>query len=154
MEKNNILDYEQVLEKLEKLLKESNGKIQKQENLATTKFGLPIEYYTIGHGKKDFVITGAMHGSEIITTDFVLKLMEEMTKQNGRFKNINLEDEYTFHFIPMLCPEGYLITTSAVRTRIPRDMSQDDAEKICKEYYEAVRTDDDNTLKDKKKRKS
>ena len=144
MEKNNILDYEQVQEKLKILLDESNGTIQKQNDLATTKFGLPIEHYTIGHGKKEFVITGSMHGSEIITTDFVLKLMEEMTKSDGRFKNINLEDEYTFHFIPMLCPEGYLITTSAVRTRIPREMSQDEAEKICKEYWSSVRNDDIN----------
>lgn len=149
METNKILDYEQVENKLEEILSNSNGMIKKQDDLATTKYGLPIHYYTIGNGKKEIVITGATHGAEIVSTDFVLKLMEEMTKQDGAFKGINL-NEYTFHIIPMLNPEGYVISTSAVRTLIPRDMTSEDAEKICKEYYMAYRTDDQEALARKK----
>ena len=145
MIQNKILDYEQVEQKLQKICENSNGKIEKKADLAITNYGLPIHYYTIGHGKKEMVITGATHGSEIITTDFILNLMEEMTKENGTFKNINL-DEFTFHIIPMLNPEGYLISTSAIRTIIPRDMNLKDAEKICKKYYLAYRKDDQEAI--------
>ena len=71
---SRILDYEQVLEKLDFI---SNvGPIKVEQDLATTKFNLPIKYYTAGNGSLDIVISGATHGQEIITTDFVLKLME------------------------------------------------------------------------------
>ena len=147
-EVNLILDYEQVEEKLEMIVSNSN-KIIKQPDLATTKYGLPIHYYTIGSGSKDIVITGATHGSEIITTDFVLRLMEEMGSDDGLFKDIDL-DEFTFHIIPMLNPEGYLISTSAVRQLIPWDMSSEEAEKICKEYYLAYRQDDRDAIERRK----
>lgn len=52
--------------------------------------------------------------------------------------------EFKLHFIPMLNPEGYLISSCAVRKLIPRDMEQGEAEKICKEYYMAYRNDDIN----------
>ena len=42
--------------------------------------------------------------------------------------------EYTLDFIPIVNPEGYIITTSAIRTQIPRDMSSSDIEKICSKY--------------------
>lgn len=147
-EPNIILDYEQVEEKLNQIVSKTNM-ITKQPDLAITKYGLPIHYYKIGNGNKEIVITGATHGSEIITTDFVLKLMEEMTKEDGKFKDVNL-DEYTFHIIPLLNPEGYLISTSAVRQLIPREMSSKEAEKICREYYLAYRQDDRDAIERKK----
>lgn len=148
MEKNKILDYEQVEEKLKTILSNFNGIIVQQEDLAITKYGFPIHHYTIGNGKKEIVITGATHGTEIVSTDFVLRLMEEMTKEDGAFEGIDLND-YTFHIIPMLNPEGYIVATSAVRTLIPRNMSSKEAEKICKDYYMAYRTDDQEALKRK-----
>ena len=149
MGKNKILDYEQVEERLKTILSNSNGIIKQQQNLATTKYGFPIHYYTIGNGKKEIVITGATHGSEIVSTDFVLRLMEEIAKEDGAFKEIDLSN-YTFHIIPMLNPEGYIVATSAVRTLIPRNMSSEDAEKICKDYYMAYRTDDQEAMRRKK----
>lgn len=150
MELNKILDYEQVEEKLQHIVENGKGTIEQQPDLATTKYGLPIHYYTIGHGKKEIVITGATHGSEIISTDFVLQLMEEMIKPDGSFRGIDLMDEYTFHIIPLLNPEGYLVATSAIRSLIPREMSLEQAEKICKEYYMAYRKDDQEALARKK----
>lgn len=140
---NKILDYEQAKDKLLELV--SKGTIQKQMDLGTTKYGLPIEHYTLGEGQKEVVITGATHGSEIISTDFVIQLMEYLQSN----KNINLK-EYKFHFIPMLNPEGYLITTSAIRKLIPREMSSEEAEKICHSYYEAYKNDDMNMISRKK----
>lgn len=146
MELNKILDYEQVEEKLEELCRNYAYAIEKQEDLAITLYGLPIHYYKIGKGNKEIVITGATHGAEIVTTDFVLQLMEEMAIKPDEF---NL-DEYTFHIVPMLNPEGYLITTSAVRKLIPRDMSLEDAQKICKRYYMEYRSDDQEVISRKK----
>lgn len=147
MSKNLILDYEQVNDKL-KVICEKYEAIIKQDDLAVTKYGLPISYYTIGNGNKDIVITGATHGAELVTTDFMLRLMEEMGKKPEDF----CLDEYRFHIIPMLNPEGYLITSSAVRTKIPRDMDIEDAESICKEYYLAYRSDDREAIARRKEK--
>lgn len=138
IENNKILDYEQVLDKLEQIIQK--GIIKKIENIGTTEYGLPIEQYLVGKGKNHVVITGATHGCEIITTDFVLNLMNEISNKYQEWK-ATLED-ITIHFIPILNPEGYLISTSAIRKLIPRDMSLVDAEKICKEYYLAYKNDD------------
>ena len=42
--------------------------------------------------------------------------------------------EFRLHLIPMLNPEGYLISSYAIRKLIPREMSQEEAEKIAKKY--------------------
>lgn len=133
---NLILDYEQVTQKLEQMVK--SCKIKQEENIGITKYGLPIQHFSIGKGEKDVVITGATHGCEIISTDFVLKLMENL----ATMKKSDLFNTYKLHFIPMLNPEGYLISTSAIRKLIPRDMSSEEAEKICKQYYLEYRADD------------
>lgn len=145
MSKNIILDYEQVVDRLDSLCKKYYI-IKKQDDLAVSRYGLPISYYTVGNGSKDIVITGATHGAELVTCDFVLRLMEEMGRNPNDF-NLN---EYTYHILPLLNPEGYLITSSAVRTKIPRDMELDDAEKICRDYYLAYRRDDQEAIARKK----
>lgn len=139
MENSNlILDYEQVEQKLSEM--EKRELITKEADLGTSTYGLPIHHYTIGNGKKEIVVTGATHGSEIISTDFVLHLMENLSDDN--YEGCIDLNEYTIHFIPMLNPEGYLISTSAVRQIIPRDMSLEESEMICKEYYLRFRKDD------------
>ena len=138
MLKNKILDYGQALEQLNKITQK--GIIQKSDHIGISEYGLPIEQYIVGNGKNHIVITGATHGCEIITTDFILNLMNDISNKNSEWKPL-LKD-FTIHFIPMLNPEGYLISTSAIRELIPRDMPSDVAEKICKKYYECYRNDD------------
>ena len=138
--KNYILDYEQVLDKLDYLSKTTN--ITKEKDIGKSKYGLPICCYSIGNGNKSIVVTGATHGSEIITTDFVLKLMENLVNSNERYLN-NLK----IYFIPMLNPEGYLITTSVIRSKIPRNASIDAQEKFAKSYYLAYKNDDIEAIK-------
>ena len=142
--KNIILDYEQVEEKLQEMVANSS-RIRQEEDLGVTTCGLPIHHYTIGNGSKEIVVTGATHGCEIISTDFVLHLMEKLSDENGD-TNIDLS-KYTIHFVPMLNPEGYLISTSAIRKIIPRDMPLRAAEIICKLYYLKYREDDRDTAK-------
>lgn len=149
MLKNKILDYEQVLEQLDKITKK--GVIRKADNIGISEYGLSIEQYIVGNGKKHIVITGATHGCEIITTDFILNLMNDISDKNSEWEQA-LKD-FTIHFIPMLNPEGYLISTSAIRAIIPKDMPSDVAEKVCKEYYEYYRSDDITDSKIKKHQK-
>lgn len=137
---NNILDYEQAEKKLQEIVE--RGIITQTEDLGNTKYGLPIEHYVVGTGTKDIVITGATHGAEIVTTDFVIKLMEDIDPSKKIWDSIL--GKFRIHFIPILNPEGYLISTSAVRKIIPREMSQEEAEKICKQYYLAYRKDNTN----------
>lgn len=142
MKKNNILDYEQVEQNLQKITEE--GIIKEAEDLGKTEHGLSIKHYVVGEGNNDIVITGATHGSEIITTDFVIKLMKEISNKKDNWKDIL--KNFKIHFVPILNPEGYLIATSAIRKLIPRDMSQDEAEKICKQYYTVYKEDDNKEI--------
>jgi len=138
---NNILDYEQAEDKMQAIAQK--GIIKELNPLSNTTFGLPIRHFIAGQGNQDIVITGATHGSEIISADFVLKLMDNINTNPSDWNQI-LEN-YKIHFIPMLNPEGYLISTSAIRKLIPRDMPQSEAEKICKEYYKIYRLDTTNS---------
>ena len=144
---NNILDYEQVLDELKNI--SSKGVIKEEKDLAITEHDLPIKYYTVGSGTLDVVVSGATHGQEIITTDFVLKLMEDITNNPDKWNMIL--SEFKIHFVPMLNPEGYLITTSAVRKKLPRDMNEDEVQKLCIEYYRLCKEDslDNEISKDK-----
>lgn len=62
----------------------------------------------------------------------------------------NILKEFKLHLIPMLNPEGYLISSSAIRKLISRGMEQKKAEKICEKYYIAYKNDDthDNVEKE------
>ena len=73
--------------------------------------------------------------------------MKDINVNNKKWNNIL--KEFKLHLIPMLNPEGYLISTSAVRKLIPREMLQEEAEKISKQYYIAYRNDDKNEKKEK-----
>ncbi len=134
----NILDYDILLEKLN-----SMKNITKQNSI-TTRLGYSIPYYTYGKGEKHIMFVGGTHGSEIISVDFVLNLMDKISNKKDIFKNIN-ENDYTFHFIPVQNPEGFIVSTSAVRTLIPKNMEIDKVQKICKDYYYKYREDDINS---------
>ena len=138
-----ILDYEQVLDKLDDLSK--NTKIKRENNIGITKYGLPINCYSLGKGNKSIVVTGCTHGSEIISTDFILKLMNDLSDGKEKFLN-----DFKIYFIPMLNPEGYLITTSAIRAKVPRNSSAETQEKFAKEYYLAYKNDDVSAINRKK----
>lgn len=137
--KNLILDYEDVNNKIKEITNE--GIIKRQSPLAITRFGLPIEYLTVGNGDKSIVITGATHGSEIITTDFVIKLMETINSKHDEDDWKYILENYKLHIIPMLNPEGYLISTSAIRKIIPKELDLSESEKICKEYFQRFKND-------------
>ena len=142
---NYILDYELINDKLQNL------KNLKKNKSVKTRFGYEIPYYIYGSGSKHIVFVGGTHGSEIISVDFVLNLMDEISNKKNIFKDFDSSD-YTFHFIPVHNPEGFIVSTSAIRTKISRDMPLSECEKICKEYYLKYKIDDINVNNDKNDR--
>lgn len=147
--KNEIKDYEQVLERLDTIVenKENVRKIEKKEPIGFSTFGYPILHYTIGRGKKHIVIEGDRHGAEIITVDYILSLMQQIAMKKEEMKIDSLEEKVTIHFFPMINPEGYIISTSAVRNLIPRQMDLVEMQQIAKSYYIKYRQDDIDSKK-------
>lgn len=140
--KLRILDYYQVLDEIKRIT--DNGDFFKQQSVKTLHDNIEIPYYTLGTGDNHIVICGGTHGSEIISVDFVLRLMESISKKEGIYSDIDL-DSYTFHFIPLHNPEGYIVSTSVIRTLIERDASEEEIERISKKYFMNYRQDDINT---------
>lgn len=130
---NKILDYDQVIDRLQKIT--ANNLVMEEKPIGYSSFRFPIRHYTFGTGNYHIVISGSTHGSELISTDLVLKLMETLPKEIDK-------DLFTIHFFPMINPEGYLVSTSAVRKLIPRDMPDSDAQVIIKKYVEAYNSHD------------
>lgn len=133
-----MLSYEDVCQKLEKL--EQTGLFTKIEE-KKTRYGYDVPHYTLGNGDSHIIIMGGTHGSEIISVDYVLKLMESIVNKNNGYENFKYDD-LTIHFLPMHNPEGYIISTSAIGDVIKKGMSVEEIEKICKAYYSAYRSDD------------
>lgn len=124
-----ILDYNEVNKILDSF---NNTSIKENEPLNYTENAkLPIRYFTLGNGNKHIVITAAWHSNEIITTSFVIELMQYLVNNNYQFNNLKI------HFIPILNPEGYLINTSAIKRKLPSK----NITKYCYEYYKNFKYD-------------
>lgn len=118
-----ILDYNEVNKILDSF---NNTSIKENEPLNYTENAkLPIRYFTLGNGNKHIVVTAAWHSNEIITTSFVIELMQYLVNNNYQFNNLKI------HFIPILNPEGYLINTSAIKRKLPNK----NITEYCYEYY-------------------
>ena len=124
-----ILDYNEV----NKILDSFNNTIVKENEPLnyTENAKLPIRYFTLGNGNKHIVVTAAWHSNEIITTSFVIELMQYLVNNNYQFNNFKI------HFIPILNPEGYLINTSAIKRKLPSK----NITKYCYEYYKNFKYD-------------
>ena len=132
------MNYQDVNDRIEKLMhdKESINEIKKERPLGYTEYGLPIQHYTMGNGPKHIVISGSYHAAEIITTIFVVRLMEAMAK-DAEFK----KDEYTLDFIPIVNPEGYLITTSMQDLYLGDNTTEEEKILEAKTYWASYRAD-------------
>ena len=135
-----IYDFEEFQSKMEELEKKSNGMLKEHSNDWVTECGLPIKHYSIGSGKKHIVILGAYHGLEIISTEFLVYTINDIINKKDDYKDIF--KQYTLDFIPVVNPEGYVITTTAIRKLIPRKCSLQEVEKIATNYKEAYKYDE------------
>ena len=123
-----ILDYDEMNEILNNL---DSKVIKKEKPIGYTYFGYPINHFVYGHGRYHVIITGGTHSAELISNVFVIRFMEKLCN-----KEIDIdEDLYTLHFIPIVNPEGTIIVTSAIRTLIPRNISEEEEQTFCLTYY-------------------
>lgn len=123
-----ILDYDEMNDILDGL---DSKIIKKKKPIGYTYFGYPIDHFVYGHGKYHVIITGGTHSSELISNVFVIKFMEKLCN-----KEIDIDENlYTIHFIPIVNPEGTIIVTSAIRSLIPRNISDEEEQTYCLAYY-------------------
>lgn len=123
-----ILDYDEMNDILDGL---DSKIIKKKKPIGYTYFGYPIDHFVYGHGKYHVIITGGTHSSELISNVFVIKFMEKLCN-----KEIDIDENlYTIHFIPIVNPEGTIIETSAIRSLIPRNISDEEEQTYCLAYY-------------------
>ena len=138
MEKFQYLDYQEVNDKIEQIIndKGNNHQVRKERPIGYTEYGLPINHYTIGNGPKHIVVSGSYHAAEIITTIFAVRLMDTMAK-DPEFK----ADEYTIDFIPIVNPEGYLITTEMQDLYLNKFSTEEEKIAAAKVYWANYRAD-------------
>lgn len=121
-----ILDYEEMNNILDKL-----KNFKKEKPIGYTYFGYPINHYVYGHGKYHVIFTAGTHSAELISNVFVIRFMEMLSNKKLEID----EDLYTLHFIPIVNPEGTIIVTNAIRSLIPRNISEEEEETYCLTYY-------------------
>ena len=137
MHQFQYLNYQDIKKRINDLiLIDSPNKITKEKPLGYSEYGLPIDHYKIGNGPKRIVVSGSYHAAEIITSIFVVRLMEEMS-QNTSFN----QNEYTIDFIPIVNPEGYLITTEMQDLYLGKDTSEEEKIARAKVYWANYRAD-------------
>ena len=147
MKNTVIYDYEEFEDAMNEIIKKSKLNIYpflEIDNNWKTECDLPIKRYSIGIGMKHIVFFASFHGAEIISTEFLIYVMNYIVENEKDF--FEILKEYTLDFIPMVNPEGYIITTSTIRTQIPRNMRKSDIEKVCNEYRLLYKKDDDTAI--------
>ena len=86
----------------------------KDAGLGRTASGLPIKHYALGNGLKHVLVLGGERGNDIINSQAVYFLISYLAQKISNESLDNLLARYTFDFVPVLNPEGYIITTSAI----------------------------------------
>lgn len=139
-----ILNYQKYNNRIKSILNNSQNKfpITTHTPIGKTSCGFDIEHYSIGNGPMHIVYMGCAHGNEIISTDYVTQLMENIALANGAYKDFD-PTKFTLDFIPCQNPEGYFTTTYALDS-VMKNMNDEEIEAFCKKYWSLYREDDIN----------
>lgn len=140
--KYEILDYDKLNQRLIDMCYNCDAinPITQHEPLGYSKCGFPINHFSIGNGFKHVVYMGGAHGNEIIGVDYLTQLMLNMSLGLGAYREFDFS-EFTVDFIPLQNPEGFYITTYALKD-IMKDMTESEIEKFCRDYYLQYQQDD------------
>lgn len=131
------MNYDDVFKRVEELINHPHlNQVIKNKPLGFSEYGLPINHYQIGNGPKHIIVSGSYHAAEIITTIFAVRLMESLV-DDKEFK----KDEYTIDFIPIVNPEGYLITTSMQDLYLGKNTTEEEKIAKAKVYWASYRAD-------------
>ncbi len=125
--------YEKYIAKLDEISKSENliEMGLKNEIVDWTYYGYPIQLLSVGYGSNDLFVVGGTHSSEIITVDYVVKLIENISNMDGFDPNL-----FTIKFIPSLNPEGFDIVTSCLSNITKKKFTE-----ASYEYYLRYRLD-------------
>lgn len=147
-----ILSYNDICNLLNELCTNKNYKKRLRKELITfyTTFKYQINSYTLGNGKKHVVIFSNTHGCEIITSLFSLEFILTLILDDKLYNYFS--KEYTFHFICILNPEGFIISSSQVYYNL-KDLNNNEIEEFSKLYLEAYNLDDKIAMKNFKQEK-
>ena len=139
--KNDFITYDKLNEYLYELTHTNyKNRVTKQKDLAYSPSSFPITHYTIGHGNKHIIVIAGTHGTEIISIDFVIKLMKTIAKGEGIYKDFD-SNEITIDFIPCQNPESFIIVTESLKPYV-NTLTPNEFEKLSKKYYINYRKDD------------
>lgn len=103
----------------------------RRDILGFTTYGYPIDLISVGYGDHDLFIVGGTHSCEIISVDYVLQLIKNISSFPEFDPNV-----FTIKVIPIQNPEGFDICTSSLF-----GISDIDFESKSKEYFLRYRTD-------------
>lgn len=129
-----LLDYEELNKKLDQI---KGDYFFEHMPIDTTEFGYPIRYFTYGRGPYHVILTAGTHSVELITTHFLIHIMEKLVTHE--FLDPEL---YTIHLLPMLNPEGNIIVTSAIRSLITRETTEQEEQLYCIQYFANSKLED------------
>lgn len=105
--------------------------------LSTTVFQRPLYAMVMGNGPRKVFFSAAHHANEWITALVLLKFMEELAEAiatGGQLDGVDarqLAEQVTFHFVPMVDPDGVDLVTGAIRPGTPQYQL---AERISRDY--------------------
>ncbi|MDQ0214717.1 g-D-glutamyl-meso-diaminopimelate peptidase [Oikeobacillus pervagus] len=108
----SVYSYDQLTTDLSYLQKTYPLEIQ---SIGQSHFGREIWAVKLGKGKENILFVGSHHGREWLTTNSLMKMMEEYSLfyRNGqKYKGMSsreLFDEVAIWFVPMLNPDGVMI---------------------------------------------
>ena len=103
------IDYIKIRNKLDNLSK--NEDLLKlgytRKTLTLTEYNYPLEYIEVGYGNHELFLVAGTHGSEIITIDFIIQLLEQLP--NFKYFDPTI---FKLKIIPIQNPEGFDISSS------------------------------------------
>lgn len=146
--RNYIMSYDKIMNMLYTLLCTNKRKLEKR-CIGKTTFNYSIDCYKIGKGNNHVLLYGTTHGCELVSTYFILEMLISLLKLEQESKIIK---DYTFHLIPILNPEGYIISSSNVLANISTNSLNniEEIERISSKYLEVYNRDDEIVLSGKK----
>lgn len=139
-----IYSYDEVIKILDDLTKENENILKKE--FGKTSFGFDIPYYTVGNGNTDVILMAGTHGNELVTVTYIMNLIQVLLTAKNYLKL------YTFHVLPVINPEGYIISSSIVIYNT-KYMNSKEFENYAKKYVKLYMIDDINAEKGIKKDK-
>lgn len=130
--KYQIFSYQDLLHETDRLKETYPKPILQIEEIGKSYDDRKILLFSIGTGEKKILITAGVHGRETVNTIVCMRLIEnyckELVEENEVLK------KYTFHIIPLLNPDGYMIAQKGFHI-IKNEVLQKQAVKISKEKH-------------------